>query len=930
MRKHIYNFICLLFTVGFVVTNSFSQTQEPEYFPGGVAGAEMWFIIDHDELASTFLKNNSTDYNYIILKSCGQQSWQNTLFNYNPSITTNELCFFYKGHLENTTSRNVFFVGEPNQPIPNQPEEIYSHISTNWKSDYSSLYSNDITVENRFDFSDKNGLIDKNVLTYNSNNNAYINFYKWNIYQLNKKLRSYGLEGETEFSIGKLYQNPPNQSENIPEVSAAYFAGNFPEFISFPFELTYNQRNRVESYLALKYGITLIQNGSTNYRNSKNIVFWNKDNAQFWNRIFGIGRDDISGLNQLQSESSHFKDYLIASVNGLAASNIVKQQEPVIVENNNFIVFGDNGGNDFLMPVNDFDVRPLQKIWLSQNTGEHASVIPIFFKIGLIQAIKTAMSQNSTLKLWMLHDKYVNNTEISDFNSQYVDYYEAASLDGLDYGFFEDVFFDTDEMIYDQFTFGVGPEMIVQVRFDQDCDDERVRSNIVITGGKEPYQVTIENTNNYSEVFTINENTMTFEAIAPDTYTVSVIDAEANEADTEVEVILQQVNVDFGQDEFILSQNLQEVTLDAGQNVSDANATYKWYFNDELIEHFDSVLIVSEPGIYRVEVMSANQMCEDWDEVTLLYSFTATAVAEAICGEDTGTITFTLDGGVTSGSGVDSYTVHIHNQGADVTTDIFTASNIENIVVNGVSYGNNIVTIQDAVGNEVVLNVEVVSPLNGIELDLISQLNNQCTPVQGPDYPLYNCPGAEINGALEVVNPNVSYEWYLNGEPTGITDPYVQIYIDEDNQYPIGTGYIEYKLLITNLNNGCTINDSFGLQKNTYIRGISPPQTGLSVAQEPQQEEQQHVADNVEARIIKAMVYPNPVAHSTTFYYEITSDNVFNGTIEVYSSTGAILHRENVEGKSTYTLPLRLLSSGSYLIRATTSEGILTNQVIIK
>src|SRR5690606_16142758 len=100
---------------------------------------------------------------------------------------------------------------------------------------------------------------------------------------------------------------------NNPLLNAEYFYGNFPEFISFPFELSANQKNRVESYLALKYGITLYNKSS--YKNSRNVVFWNsKNNQLFPNFIFGIGKDDISGLNQLQSESVHEKDYLIASV----------------------------------------------------------------------------------------------------------------------------------------------------------------------------------------------------------------------------------------------------------------------------------------------------------------------------------------------------------------------------------------------------------------------------------------------------------------------------------------------------------------------------------------------------------------------------------------------------------------------------------------
>ncbi|AXG74260.1 T9SS C-terminal target domain-containing protein [Flavobacterium arcticum] len=916
MKQYLANSILtfLLFTL-----NSFSQTQSQECFPGGVAGAEMWYMVNHDHLATSLFKNHSTDYNYIILKTC-MQDQQNSLFNFNPSLTTTQLCLFYKAPLENTTARNIFFVGEPKEPLPNEDEETYSHITTAWTPD---LYTPPITsppVGNRFDFSDKNGLINKNVLTY-ERNKVYINFYKWNLYQLNNKLKSYGKEGETEFSIGKSYVNPPNQEENIPAVLAEYFSGNFPEFISFPFELTYNQRNRVESYLALKYGVTLIQNGATNYRDSKNIIFWNKENTLFWNRIFGIGRDDISGLNQLQSESSHFKNYLIASVGELQASNPDKQQLVSIDDDHNFIVFGDNNQTDGLQTVNDFNVRTLNTKWLSQNTGEKATDIPVYFELYLgvgLGVLKQALNDNPTLKLWMLHDKDVNNQQVSDFNSQYVDYYETASMSGIDIGYFEDVFFDTDNNIYDQFTFGVGPEMIVQVRFEPDCDGKIIKSNVVITGGLAPYYVNITNTSGYDETFDINQNTMTFDAIASDTYTVHVIDSYSNEANTTIEVDLEQIDVDFGND-IVLNQNLQEVTLDASQ--SDPDATYKWYFNNELLEYFDPLLLATEPGTYRVEVMSGNHICEDWDEITLSYDFTATALPQSSCGENTGSITLNLSGGV------NTYSVHIHNANADVTTDIFTASNSENIFIDEVNFGNNIVTIQDGNGDEIVLNVDVVSPLDGIELDLISQLNNQCSPTAGPDYPIYQCPGAIIDGSLMVTNPNVSYEWYLDGQSIGLYDPAVQVYTDESNPYPLGTAVIDYELVITNLNNGCSTSNIFGLVKNTYIRGISPTESRLSSTENNEPEVSEETTPLV---TLETKVYPNPVEHSTTFYYEISCSKIFTGTVEIFSATGAILHQENIEGESSYKLPLILLSSGNYLIRTTTSEGTVTNQVIIK
>jgi hypothetical protein len=60
---------------------------------------------------------------------------------------------------------------------------------------------------------------------------------------------------------------------------------------------------KIHSYLAIKYGITLKEG---NYVNSDGIAVWDRNKigySAYNNNIFGIGRDDASGLNQVQSRS---------------------------------------------------------------------------------------------------------------------------------------------------------------------------------------------------------------------------------------------------------------------------------------------------------------------------------------------------------------------------------------------------------------------------------------------------------------------------------------------------------------------------------------------------------------------------------------------------------------------------------------------------
>ena len=78
------------------------------------------------------------------------------------------------------------------------------------------------------------------------------------------------------------------------------------EIIIYTTTLPVAERNKIESYLAVKYGFTLNQAAvnANNYTASNNVVTWDRAlNSSYANDITGIGRDDASALNQKQSIS---------------------------------------------------------------------------------------------------------------------------------------------------------------------------------------------------------------------------------------------------------------------------------------------------------------------------------------------------------------------------------------------------------------------------------------------------------------------------------------------------------------------------------------------------------------------------------------------------------------------------------------------------
>lgn len=86
------------------------------------------------------------------------------------------------------------------------------------------------------------------------------------------------------------------------------FSGNIAEIIVYgPTTLDVNARIRIQSYLAIKYGITIFSEISSDpfdyLDSSGNILFGHTSDSAFIFDVGGIGRDEVSGLFQTASRS---------------------------------------------------------------------------------------------------------------------------------------------------------------------------------------------------------------------------------------------------------------------------------------------------------------------------------------------------------------------------------------------------------------------------------------------------------------------------------------------------------------------------------------------------------------------------------------------------------------------------------------------------
>lgn len=916
-----------LFIVCFFTSITLLDAQS---FPGGVTDAEVWYIADLDDLGNGVFNNSSlTD---IKLKNCGD--YKKSLFNFNSSLFSEKLCIKYPAPLENSTGRDVFFVGEPKST-----KSSVSHLGTLWNPSLSSIAETDSIVRNFFDVNNMNAYAPKIYGVYNSDKNANVNFYHTNHYNIDKKFKSFGQLGETDFYIGTKVAFDPDSG--FPD---NHFFGNFPEFISFTRELSANERMRVVSYLALKYGLTLDK--KVPYLSSENKVFWSNDNNKiFPNRIFGFGKDVTSTLNQLQSESTHLKKHLVAAIGKIAETNMDKQ-EMVDLPNEHFLVFGDNGGKPKLSKENSKKIKYWEKVWLAQRTGKKMSEYPIYFRLTLTDELQEYLSSNKDQTLWLLKDNHIGNNVVSDFEGEHIEYHPGNV--NLDQGFadFEKISFDQDVNIFDQYTFGVGPRMIVQAQVSG-CKGEKQKITIVITGGKPKYSINVESEANSFDVVTSN-TTYTFDGEVGVEYNITVTDAQGLVGEVVVTPNPWNFNLNLGPDQSLTPAN-PEIILDASVGITDPNATYQWYQDGVLLPYTGSALVVTEAGDYKVVVTSEDLACTIEDKITIFNNgIEAFIEVSNACGDGFNVIHINIEDGmptyITSLEGVNG-TVNYAHSGSTILEDI--------------DYGTYLLTITDSQG--VTYEQEIVL-LEPVELDIYGQLEAICDLVN-PTYcinydyswddiaePFFNYTGNMGTFSLDASNgnsnPNVTYEWWESGELIGtspvmtFTAGNLSCYVSPTNPNSAGGNPI-YTAIATDNFTGCVYEQTFitkgicadGNQApivENNIEKVSSEDILITNLEDPENEDP--ITENSSQSIaldLTTKVYPNPANSGTTFTYLVTSESLFDGIVEIFTSSGERLYSADIKGDTSYRLPFNIDMPGIYFIKVTSSIGVSKIERII-
>ncbi len=145
--------------------------------------------------------------------------------------------------------------------------------------------------------------------------------------------------------LGVLYSHPSNigigamnNAAHFENGSASgygfHFAGQLAELIGYNQALSHEDRQRVESYFAIKYGLALDQSTPRDYVSSDfEVIYPASTTHQIYNRnLAGIGWDEDAALDQRKSKALY------------GSANVIIAHNAVFSVDESFLVWGDNGG----------------------------------------------------------------------------------------------------------------------------------------------------------------------------------------------------------------------------------------------------------------------------------------------------------------------------------------------------------------------------------------------------------------------------------------------------------------------------------------------------------------------------------------------------------------------------------------------------------
>jgi len=226
------------------------------------------------------------------------------------------------------------------------------------------------------------------------------------------------------------------------------------EFILYERNLSDMEVSRIETYLALKYGITL----ESNYINSADEVIWDYEtDSRYSHHIAGILRDDKSGLLQKQGAGYNNPEKLEIGINKIEKLNTKNSGQ---LKDGDYLVWGDNDEGcrlkqNVVADANDFILS--DKKWLMRASGKNAEKIATEIKIDTKKFISGSLQKEDFYLV-------INRSGTGNFKESSCEYINPNNISADKIASFSRIIWDADGSGTDVFSFGYRPGFLARMQ----------------------------------------------------------------------------------------------------------------------------------------------------------------------------------------------------------------------------------------------------------------------------------------------------------------------------------------------------------------------------------------------------------------------------------------------------------------------------------
>ncbi|HMQ62043.1 MAG TPA: T9SS type A sorting domain-containing protein [Flavilitoribacter sp.] len=363
------------------------------------------------------------------------------------------------------------------------------------------------------------------------------------------------------------------------------FRGVIPEMIVFNRYLTDEEILRVESYLAIKYGITLQSIGPVSYLNARGQTTWDGvESAVYHHRVAGIGRDDASGLDQPRSTAS--------TQPGLLTIGIPPGSR---LQDNQFLVWGDNQAPLDWAPKTTGLPQKLTRNWLIQSSGSDGPATTSL-EFNTTEVITTPERGNTTW--WVIADR----SGTGNFPLTSLDFYPAERINGEGIAAFDSLVWDPDGSGTDVFTLASGPVLLpVFEVVEPVCSPAAPGElNLTVQGGRMPYTCRITGNGTTQTAKIADHLVHHFTGIRPGEYRIAVEDADHRRYEETVYIQSKDAPASDLADQYEIPAD-GTLSLNAAPASATSDIQYTWTGPDGFRQS-GPVAAITAPGQYELSM----------------------------------------------------------------------------------------------------------------------------------------------------------------------------------------------------------------------------------------------------------------------------------------------------------------------------------------